>query len=38
MRASNEIYEVDEDRPFCKLRPLQLLMTLVMTIVGRRWS
>ena len=33
MRASNEIYGVEEDRPFYKLRPLQLLMTLVMTIV-----
>lgn len=32
MRASNRIYDVDEDRPFYKLRPLQLLMTLVMTI------
>jgi len=32
MRASNGIYEVDEDRPFWKLRPLQLLITLVMTI------
>jgi membrane protein len=33
MRAANEIYEVDEDRPFYKLRPLQLLMTLVMTAI-----
>ena len=32
MRAANRIYDVDEDRPFYKLRPLQLLMTLVMTI------
>ena len=32
MRASNRIYDVDDDRPFYKLRPLQLLMTLVMTI------
>ncbi len=32
MRAANRIYEVDEDRPFWKLRPLQLLITLVMTI------
>lgn len=33
MRASNEVYEVEEDRPFYKLRPLQLLMTLVMTAI-----
>lgn len=33
MRASNEVYEVVEDRPFYKLRPLQLLVTLVMTVV-----
>jgi membrane protein len=33
IRASNEIYEVEEDRPFYKLRPLQLLMTLVMTVI-----
>ncbi len=32
MRAANEVYEVDEDRSFWKLRPLQLLITLVMTI------
>lgn len=32
MRAANEIYDVGEDRPFWKLRPLQLLITLVMTI------
>ena len=35
IRASNEIYEVEEDRPFWKLRPLQLLITLVMTVAGR---
>ncbi len=29
MRASNAIYEVDEGRSFWKLRPLQLLITLV---------
>ena len=29
MRASNVIYEVEEGRPFWKLRPLQLLVTLV---------
>jgi membrane protein len=33
MRAANEIYGVDEDRPFYKLRPVQLLMTLVMTVI-----
>jgi membrane protein len=33
MRAANEIYGVDEDRPFYKLRPVQLLMTLVMTLI-----
>ena len=32
MRASNEIYEVKEERPFYKQRPLQLLITLVMTL------
>ncbi len=32
MRAANRIYDVDDSRPFYKLRPLQLLMTLVMTI------
>jgi membrane protein len=33
MRASNEVYGVEEDRPFYKLRPVQLLMTLVMTVI-----
>lgn len=33
MRASNEIYGVDEDRPFYKLRPVQILITLVMTVI-----
>ena len=33
MRASNKIYGVEEERPFYKLRPLQLLMTLVLTTV-----
>lgn len=33
MRCANEVYEVEEDRPFYKLRPLQLLMTLVMTAI-----
>jgi membrane protein len=30
MRASNSIYEVDEGRPFWKLRPIQIAITLVM--------
>jgi membrane protein len=30
IRASNEIWEVEEDRPFWKLRPLQLLITIGM--------
>jgi membrane protein len=33
MRASNVIYETPEGRPFWKLRPLQLLVTLVMVIL-----
>jgi membrane protein len=33
MRASNAIYEVDEGRPFWKVRPLQLGVTLVMTLL-----
>jgi membrane protein len=33
MRTSNRIYEVEEDRPFYKLRPLQLLMTFVLTVI-----
>ena len=32
MRASNVIYETPEGRPFWKLRPLQLAVTLVMII------
>ena len=32
MRASNAIYEVDEGRPFYKVRPLQLGITLVMVL------
>jgi membrane protein len=32
IRASNVIYETGEGRPFWKLRPLQLLVTLVMVI------
>jgi membrane protein len=33
MRASNVIYETPEGRPFWKLRPLQLAMTLVMILL-----
>ncbi|HEY8810171.1 MAG TPA: YihY/virulence factor BrkB family protein [Solirubrobacterales bacterium] len=33
MRASNVIYETPEGRPFWKLRPLQLAVTLVMVIL-----
>jgi membrane protein len=33
MRASNVIYETPEGRPFWKLRPLQLLVTLVMILL-----
>jgi membrane protein len=32
MRASNIIYETPEGRPFWKLRPLQLLVTLIMVV------
>ncbi len=32
-RASNAIYEVEEGRPFYKLRPVQLLVTLVCVIL-----
>src|SRR4051812_1591106 len=32
-RASNAIYEVEEGRPFWKLRPLQVLVTLVMMLL-----
>jgi membrane protein len=32
-RASNQIYEVDEGRPFWKLRPLQFLITLTMLLL-----
>ena len=32
IRAANQIYEVEEDRSFWKLRPLQLVITLVMTV------
>lgn len=33
MRASNRIYEVEEGRSFFKLRPLQLLVTLVLVLL-----
>ncbi len=33
MRASNVIYETREGRPFWKLRPLQVLVTLVMIVL-----
>jgi membrane protein len=33
MRASNVIYEIREGRPFWKLRPLQLLVTLAMIVL-----
>jgi membrane protein len=33
IRASNTIYEVEEGRPFWKLRPLQIAVTLVMVIL-----
>jgi membrane protein len=33
MRASNAIYEVDEGRPFWKLRPLQVIVTLALLIL-----
>jgi membrane protein len=33
MRASNVIYETPEGRPFWKLRPLQLVVTLAMIVV-----
>ena len=33
MRASNEIYEVTEERPFWKQRPLQLVITLAMVVI-----
>jgi membrane protein len=33
MRASNAIYEVPEGRPFWKLRPMQVLVTLSMVVL-----
>jgi membrane protein len=34
MRASNVIYEVREGRPFWKLRPMQIAVTLAMVMIG----
>jgi membrane protein len=34
MRASNAIYEREEGRPFWKLRPVQLLVTLVLVLMA----
>jgi membrane protein len=33
MRAANTIYEVEEGRSFVKLRPLQLLVTLILVVL-----
>ncbi|MEA2313000.1 MAG: rane protein [Solirubrobacteraceae bacterium] len=33
MRASNAIYEKEEGRPFWKLRPLQILVTLILELM-----
>ena len=33
MRASNAIYEIEEGRPFWKLRPLQILVTLILELM-----
>ena len=32
-RASNAIYEIEEGRPFWKLRPLQLAMSLLLILL-----
>jgi membrane protein len=34
MRASNAIYDVEEGRPFWKLRPVQLIVTLLMVFAA----
>jgi membrane protein len=34
IRASNEIYETEEERPFWKLRPLQIAITLLMVLLA----
>ncbi len=33
IRASNSIYEIEEGRPFWKLRPLQILVTLILVLM-----
>ena len=33
-RAMNSIYEIDEGRPFWKLRPVMLLITLVAVVLA----
>ena len=33
MRAANVIYEVEEGRSFVKLRPLQMLVTLLLVLL-----
>jgi membrane protein len=33
IRASNSIYEIEEGRPFWKLRPLQILVTLICVLL-----
>jgi membrane protein len=33
MRASNSIYEIEEGRPFWKLRPLQIFVTLILVLM-----
>src|SRR5688500_16745451 len=38
MRASNSIYEIEEGRPFWKLRPLQILVTLILELMLDRKS
>ena len=37
-RASNAIYGVEEDRPFWKLRPQQIAVTVVLARLLARWS
>jgi membrane protein len=34
MKASNVIYEIDEGRPFWKLRPLQIAVTVLLVLVA----
>src|SRR3712207_18299 len=34
MKASNIIYEVEEGRPFWKLRPLQIAVTVLLVLVA----